>query len=550
MSNAITKRMDIIGSDIQNLFKNLDCKENFLQLLKIAKKSNADRVPFILRKLAQKINDNGVLCEYGRSISYYEKLISTLELPESVDEVNQKIVNTLGKIYSEYPRPEEFMERIVADLDSDATCTDSLRLRILRRFLSTVNVKQNKKYYSKTLAKKEIADIEENIFQRLEDESIKKCDSIPLLQAAHHLAKGSFISPAKTKEWLFLLAFAYDMKYYSSINSDDYDAQRDVEKNLFTDYYCDNLTRYIYSEDGGNSGNSDKEPSGLGLNPKNFVDVIFIYYLNAEGLETSKKVAGFYTMIDKVKDAWKCHFEYVETRKSEYEATPTALYRNKIDTIINEMDEDSLQKYLLDHYFCDVRYSYANQKTGEIQEGSKGPFELQFSINSAYKQYCEILDLIKDGLNLSKDVDFSKIDRRAIHDIVVVRTRDLEQNVPFSEAESFKSFVADGERSEELWLIIKNIEKRLNPYEVIGITNAMNVTRTKLIAAYYHYYCLENGLDDGSNTWSNFKDVYDDMSLCLNDYLKEAGYQPINSKNLYDVFVIFFAYCKINNFLT
>ena len=41
-----------------------------------------------------------------------------------------------------------------------------------------------------------------------------------------------------------------------------------------------------------------------------------------------------------------------------------------------------------------------------------------------------------------------------------------------------------------------------------------------------------------------------EMKYCLNDYLEDAGYQKINSKNLYDVFVIFFAYCKINNFLS
>ena len=136
------------------------------------------------------------------------------------------------------------------------------------------------------------------------------------------------------------------------------------------------------------------------------------------------------------------------------------------------------------------------------------------------------------------------------NDVVIMRISELEQNVPCSDMKYFKSLVSNVDNLEEFLLIIKNIEKRLNPYEAIGVTSAMSVTRTKLIAAYYHYYCLENGLDDNGDTWKSFKDVYDDMSSCLNAYLEDAGYQRISSKNLYDVFVIFFAYCKINNFLS
>lgn len=567
MKRAITKRMDIIESNIQELFTNLYCKKDFLYLLKIAKEAKVDRQPFVLRKLARMLNDIGQKCEYGKSISYYEKMVVKLTIPADTDELNQRLADTLNRVYAAYPQPDEFMQRIVDQLDASVSEeTDSLQLRILKRFMETVNVKENKKYYSKTLAKKETADIDESIFEVLDNNTAEKCDYIPLVQAAYNLAKGNFVSPVTTKELLFLFAFAFDMRYYASADDSNYVLQRDVEKNLFEDYYCDNLTRYIYSEDGGKSGNSDKEPSGMGLNPKNFVDVIFIYYLNMKDLEPAQKVSRFYAMINKVKDTWKSNYDYAETRKMAYEETPTGVYRNKIQSVINGMDEGVFEKYLLDNYYCDVRYTYTNKKTGEIQEGSKGPFELQFAINSAYAQYCEVLDLIKDVLDLPAQADFSKIDRRTIkdvaegesfdsmftdeNDVVIMRVSELEQNVPCSDMKCFQSLVTKENKLEAFLLIIKSIEKRLNPYETIGVTSAMNVTRTKLIAAYYHYYCLENGLDDNGDTWASFKDVYDDMSSCLNAYLDEAGYQKISSKNLYDVFVIFFAYCKINNFLS
>lgn len=565
MKRAITKRMDVVESNIQELFTNLYCKKDFEVLLKIAKKAKADRQPFVLRKLARMLNDVGQTCEYGKSVSYYEKEILNLNIPADTDELNQRLVDTLSSIYATYPQPDEFMQRIVEQLDGGASKTDSLQLRILKRFMKTVNVKENKKYYSKTLARKETVDIDESIFNVLDNNPAEKCDYIPLVQAAYNLAKGNFVSPVTTKELLFLFAFAYDMRYYSSTNDNNYNLQRDVERNLFEDYYCDNLTRYIYSEDGGKSGNSDKEPTGIGVNPKNYIDVIFIYYLNLESMETSQKVARFYTMISKVRDAWKSKYEYVETRKNIYEDVPTGTYRNKIQTILNGMDEDAFEKYLLDNYYCDVRYTYTNKKTGGIQEGSKGPFELQFAANSAYKQYCLILDLIREELSLP-GADFSKVDLRVLKDVskeeafidlytnenskLANRFCELEMNVPDSSAKFFQKGICDSKERKEFVSIIKGIEKRLNPYEALSVTNPESLTRTKMIAAYYHYHCLKYSVYDCEEDWQSFKDVLEEMKYCLNDYLEDAGYQKISSKNLYDVFVIFFAYCKINNFLS
>ena len=556
MLGAITQRMDIVESNMQDLFTNLYCKKDFLYLIKLAKKEQRDRHPFILNKLVEMLNCVGQKCENGKSLSYYEKIVSNLDIPADADEINQRIINLLNNIYSTYPQPDEFMKRIVDLLDPSTIGTGSLQLRILKRFVMKVNVKENKKYYSKTLAKKGIADIDESIFEVLSNESNEKCDYLPLVQAAFNLAKGIFVSPVTTKELLFLFAFAYDMRYYASANVSNYNLARDVDKNLFEDYYCDNLTRYIYLEDGGKSGNSDKEPSGLGINPKNFIDVVFVYYLNMEGVDASCKVSRFYTMINKVKDTWKNQYAYIEAQKSIYEDVLTSVYTDRINGTIHGMDEEALEKYLLENYYCDVRYTYTNKKTGKIQEGYKGLFELQFDINSIYTQYNEIIDLIKEVLNLPRNADFSKIDHRRLKNvadesnIVLTRVVELEQNVPSSDLECFSSLDLGEKEWSEFLLIMKNIEKRLNPYEVIGITNSSDITRTKMIAAYYHYYCLENGMDDSSETWISFKDVFDDMSSCLNIYLEEAGYQKISTKNIYDVFVIFFAYCKINSLLS
>ena len=559
MKRAITERMDVIESNMQDLFTNLYCKEDFLHLLQSAKKAKADRRPFLLSKLARMLNDVGEVCAYGKTVSYYEEAVKKLCIPDNTEKLNKKLVDALNEVYVSYPHPGEFMQRIVDLLDPGISGTDSLALRILKRFMVTVNVRENKKYYSRTLAKADVSNVDESAFDVLSNNADKKCDSVPLVQAAFHLANGNFVSPVTTKELLFLFAFAYDMRYYSSADANDYALERDVEKNLFGDYYCDNLTRYLYSEDGGKSGNCDKEPSGFGLNPKNFVDVAFVYYLNAEDMTAPQKVSGFYTMINKVKDIWKNQHEYAEARKGLYESVPSDTYRTRLAAVLGGMDEDTFEQYLLEHYYCDVRYTYVNRKTGELQQGSKGPFELQFAVNSAYDQYTVILDLIREVLDLA-EADFGAIDFRVLRDTAEGKTLDdlytkedgkvanrlyeLQQNVPNTGLACFC------ELEEGFMRIIRNIEKRLNPYEAISVTDATGVTRTKLISAYYHYYCLENGMDDGRGAWISFRDVYEDMSSCLNPYLEDAGYSKISSKSLYDVFVIFFAYCKINNLLS
>jgi len=229
-------------------------------------------------------------------------------------------------------------------LDPDTMLSGSLQLRILRRFLQTVNVKENKKYYSKSLKEKIFANgiesIDENIFDALQTKPAEKCDYLPLIQVCHNLAYGIFISPSSTKELLFLFAFAYDMRYYSSKEQSDYDVTRDVEKNLFVDYYCDNLTRFLDSDTGALSGTSDNEPSGIVINPKNFVDIVFVYFLNRNDIMTENKVAGFFTSINKIKKLWKEREGYIQEIKNKYGDEFLELLMDVQESVANSLHLD------------------------------------------------------------------------------------------------------------------------------------------------------------------------------------------------------------------
>jgi hypothetical protein len=587
MSGKITERMEAVVSDLEKQFTNLYCKKDFEYQLQLIERSAKSRKPQEIKKLAKMYREVGIDCKDDQALSYYKKLFSTLQVSETVEDVNNKIINMMCSLYAEYPKPEEFMERIVNGLDPDTMLSGSLELRILRKILQTVNVQEitnyngNYKYYSETLKQRNLmGDIDESIFDVLNNRPTGHCDFFQLVQACYNLAHGIFISRSSTKELLFLFAFAYDMRYYTSREQSDYNELRDVEKNLFIDYYCDNLTRFLVS----NTGASDMEPTGIVINPKNFVDIVFIYFLNQDNLSAGEKAIGFYATIANLKETWNVRKGFHPERKSNYENIATKNYKNRLNENFFAQPVDEMKDFLLDNYYCDTQYVYGNNRIG-----TQGFFELPFTTNSAYKQYQDILSLLKSNLSLSEDADFSEIYDRIDYrssflkdntnqtekhadfatnsdikyqielkqwykkeTIEVMRAIELKENIATIGEESFFNSVDPQyeDQKGDFIRIMKNVAKKLEPEPALCVKDASSITRTKIIAAYYHYFCLEIGYDAAqTGMWKSFKDVYDDMRDGISEYLDNAGYQKISSKNLFDVFVIFLAYCKVNDFL-
>ena len=592
MSGYITDRMEGVKSKLEDQFTNLYCKQDFQHQLNIAKKAPNDAKPQSLKKLADMYNAVGVRCEYARSLSYYEGLLKSLQIPDTPRDINQKVMDTLCSLYTEYPTPKEFMQRIVDRLDPDTQLSASLELRILRRFLTTVNVKGNEIYYSSTLEQQIEAEgidsIGEDIFDVLHHASSAQGNDLRLLKGCYNLAHGNSVSAVSTKELLFLFAFAYDMRYYLSTEADDYDETRDVEKNLFTDYYCDNIARYLVPSSSAAAGTSDNEPSGMVINPKNFVDVLFVYYLNQNGLSAAEKVTGFYKTAKQIKQLWNKQNTYTPERRAEFENKPTKGYLSKLDHTFFALSQAEVIDFVLTNYYCDVRYSYVSQKTGVEGIGSLGIFQLAFTANTAFAQYNSIIELIKEDLSISENTVFAEIFGRLDHRSSLFNDDDAEKKDDFAtnanikyqlelkqwyeqdsieamrvyslfdhtsmlSEDAFRSLIRiENETDRNNFLsIIENTEKKLDPKNALRIDDALNITRTKLVAAYYHYFCLEVGMDaQQRETWKSFSDVYAEMGGCLSDYLRDAGYQEINPKNLFDMLVIFLAYCKINDLLS
>lgn len=85
------------------------------------------------------------------------------------------------------------------------------------------------------------------------------------LKLEDDLQSGNFRTNGRTRKDLYMFAFVFGMT--SSFEKDDleYDERTDIEKNLFQDYYTDNLLRHISDKYKKDSRRFDAEPSGAGI---------------------------------------------------------------------------------------------------------------------------------------------------------------------------------------------------------------------------------------------------------------------------------------------
>ena len=63
-----------------------------------------------------------------------------------------------------------------------------------------------------------------------------------------------------------------------------------------------------------------------------------------------------------------------------------------------------------------------------------------------------------------------------------------------------------------------------------------------MIIAYYYYFNVLN--DEEENI--GFKEVFESFSGGVNKYLEDSYYQPLNIKNIFDIYIAVSAYASIN----
>lgn len=177
-----------------------------------------------------------------------------------------------------------------------------------------------------------------------------KKDSIDLelIEMCRDLAAGNFRVNGKTKVYLYYFAFMFGMTV--PMEGRECAPERDLVKNLFQDFYNDNLLRLLSSDysDPKKAAALEREPTGEGINYKSFVEVIYLYFLCREDLSMTpgeKIDAAEAVILNCVKRAKKDGWP-----ASQPVGTHTEVYRElHVNVLLNKAPEE-IADYILAHY--------------------------------------------------------------------------------------------------------------------------------------------------------------------------------------------------------
>lgn len=580
MISTITRRMDTVLDELQREFKSIctitDIKAK-MQSVKIAG-SKSDRASK-LRKLFDLFDVCGISYERGRDNQYYETLIENTHFPD-FSEIEERMIMALYLRYKEYPTPEEYMLRIVNRLcfKEDAWEQNSLRLRILKQFIKYGDYLSEAGYggkktivdYAKANAgKKTLSDgevllfIDDGIFSCLEDatKAQKKPDGkYGLLKLSDDLATGKFRAEGATKKGLYLFAMVFGMTYFSGkVDSGEIlDHRTDIEINLFRDYYSNNLMRFISDAYRGRLCEYEVDPSGQGINYKNFAEMIYVYFIS-QNLESNEKIRLSSEMIKRVQNK-----QFKTGRTSLKPKNNTIYYKglffgNNLDPLssedVLELSVDEFETFVCKNYDCDTYAGTYETKNGPV-DNKKSEFRVQTEQNTAYSEYRKIIKKLEElgvsldrcnyGLWFTDVAAFKKLGCSTIKDrLKSINDEDFNLFIELLQGvNDFVGYTVTEEISdlttEQEWK-----EPAITKTKALFVSSANEVTRTSIIVAFYYYY---NALheNDGNAQWKNFEELFKDFKRGVDVYLLNANYQALSGKNIFDVLVTFSSYAYLN----
>ncbi|MCD7854282.1 MAG: hypothetical protein LUG66_01535 [Clostridiales bacterium] len=457
-NRTITRRMNSSFNGLKAEFKSLCLlrREDFEVQLEALKKSwNKSDRHSKLKRLFDMFDAYGIKYERGRDFGYYENLVKKSNISE-FKSAEDRMLYALYKQYMKYPSPDEYMKRTVDRLctKEDGWERDTLRVRILKQFIKYGNFLKDADIKGKSLVlqyaeekagraveeNEVISFVDDEIFgllnvesekinkDGLEPEEIKRLRSrakervkavrknSELLKIADDLAQGKFRVEGATKKYLYLFAMVYNMTYYDGRDFKIINYDSDIEINLFRDYYSNNLLRFV-SEiyDGRGKAMYETDPSGQGINYKNFAEMVYLYYI-VKNCSPEEKIKQSNAMIKRIQK--KC---LKKGKPETKEQGGTQAYRDYFKggetdgglfaEDILSLPEKDFEEFLCEKYNCDTYDGSYKDNKGKTIDLKSGVFSVENEQESAFREYRAVLKkLVKEIILI--DYDYSILNVR------------------------------------------------------------------------------------------------------------------------------------------
>lgn len=420
--------------------------------------------------------------------------------------------------------------------------------------------------------KKAAVGIDESIFSEFANAQHRG-----LFLIAERLSEGMFNDKQLIREDLYIFSIAFGMTFSSDLRSnitaDDTDYETDIRKNLFFDYYCENLFNFdldknasVKRDDASNDSvkyNRRKYIPGYGPNYRNYVEMIYIYYIGRTDLSELQKLQGAKAMIKYCMKHGKksCVDETTEDDSLLYK--PTEYYRTTAFAEIRNKKDDEFRDYILENFVCGVekltRYDDKFENIVEINRTIS-----RMNINAAHvtaaEFYSELLlayEKAKDDTNESSEktaINFDKRNSRVNN--LIEKFNDLREN----EKVLRRWYISLDDMNKWSLCLCKTYNDTQFHEEILEYDDHFVVNRTDLEILLTDYAVVKFSKissDKQKEVLSNFKSFYDYLSkemtfnileveyTGISSVLVACGYQEICSKNIFDILIIYLTYKKI-----
>lgn len=557
----IIAAIDGLKEELRKVYTYKDFGDKIEELKNAGDKSNR---PSILKDLYEMLDSYGISYEKGKDNSYYEAIFKRMD---SLDDENRKnrinvfelienkMMVALFSIYKEYPSPEDYMLRLVNRLSEkeDHWENDTLRVRILKQFIKYGDYLKAAdyngkgaitKYIKRKLQKKNNEPIDKgDVLEYLDDDIFLLLDNATkdqkkpdgtygILKLADDLATGKFRVEGVTKKGLYLFAIVYNMTYYSGDveHGERLDPRTDIENNLFRDYYANNFIRFMTESYKNKLDFYELDPSGQGINYKNYAEMVFLYYI-ASSLTPEEKIKKACSMIKELSGESnnKENKIYVGTDRTMYyrDLIRDDVENNRIVTKAFEMNENAFKEFIKLNYDCDN--SYVSDKGNRIVIS---PIQKDNSQTTAFNEYIKIIKQIEELGETIETCDFGLwfADINDFRQNGFERMKTLCPEITEKEFDDFTSLLAEANR------YVKDFFKQER--------TPQNITRTALLTAYYYYFISLGSYND---SWTSFGDIYEEFENGINESLILSYYQRFSNKNIIDILIAFSCCAVLNN---
>ena len=530
-----------------------------------------------------------LLCKNRRDAAEVEDAAKEYEryagkLPTESD-FEKAVYEKLLEIYGSYKSSGDYIDRLVRKrmnvLNPDLIgAHDTTRLLIFKQFLKAVEfpesnyISRNLKNYilgtMKDDVEIDISKIQDSIFSVLGEIQITKDnrDQWAPLMWADDIANGIFDNQRTTRNKLYWFAIIFQMSFYTGDINEIMDEDTDIQKNLFYEYYSDNLINNLINAD----MHIESEPTGHGINYKNFMEVIYLYYIHQPDMSPLEKLTRSKKMIEKCKTT---NAASIQAQTLHHAGKSTVLYESLISRIMGYSEKD-LHEFISANYICghqnanairaasgnitaaglykklfdelhfalsestDLSFytsrkidrimcaSYYEEKCGRCKRSSEGKYYTECPLyesecSDAYLEYSRGAD--SETLAARKQMAMDKIIKkhalpmlRAASELIELPDEDavseLAANGRIDELKSVMKILA-GIKSKFIFIHKKATIKQcmesmfmpaVKPTETMQEKLANHVTRTKMIILYYYTFIIQQAVEQ--NEFESFEDFY------------------------------------------